>query len=142
MCREEIVSPKEERESWNRYQKVVLSELSNHTKTLEDLTKSLKDNTSATADLRADMSRLTEALRDLPEIRNRVNALSTDMASVKADVKNMGNESKRLDDLETNYSTLSREVGENKVASGIWGSISGAATGIVTALTLYFTGGK
>ena len=136
------MSPREERESWNRYQKVVLSELSNHTKTLEELSKALKENTSATAEVRADISRLTEALRDLPEIRGKVNDLSTDMATVQTDVKNMGDDSKRLDDLETNYSALSREVGENKVAAGLWGSISGAVTGVITALSLYFTGGK
>ena len=136
------MSPREERESWNRYQKVVLSELSNHTKTLEELSKALKENTSATAEVRADISRLTEALRDLPEIRGKVNDLSTDMATVQTDVKNMGDDSKRLDDLETNYSALSREVGENKVAAGMWGSISGAVTGVITALSLYFTGGK
>jgi uncharacterized coiled-coil protein SlyX len=136
------VSPKEERESWNRYQKVVLSELSNHTKTLEELAAALKENSVATAEVRADISRLTEALRDLPEIRGRVNALSVNMAAVQANVENIGNDSKRLDDLETSYSVLSREVGENKVASGLWGSVSGAVTGIITALVLYITGGR
>jgi uncharacterized coiled-coil protein SlyX len=136
------VSPKEERESWNRYQKVVLSELSNHTKTLEELAAALKENSVATAEVRADISRLTEALRDLPEIRGRVNTLSANMAAVQTNVENIGNDSKRLDDLETNYSVLSREVGENKVASGLWGSVSGAVTGIITALVLYITGGR
>lgn len=136
------MSPREERESWNRYQKVVLSELSNHTKTLEELTRALKENMATSAATCSDISRLTEALRDLPDMRNKVNDLATDMAAMDATVKTMGNDAKRLDAIETNYTQLSREVGENKVQSGIWGSVSGAVTGIITALTLYFTGGR
>jgi chromosome segregation ATPase len=135
------VSPKEERESWARYQKVILSELSNHAKTLEDLTKALKENTSLTSDMRAEQSRISEALRDLPEMRGRLNCMATDVASVQTEVKNLSGESDRIDKLETAHGALSREVGEQKIAAGFWGSLSGAITGVVTALTLYFTGG-
>lgn len=104
-------------DSWNRYQKLVLSQLSN--------------NTVCTEKLGTAVERLSNGLN---EVKIELVKMS---ASVKS-VENLKDSIKRLEDFSNN---VNREVGELKVKSGLWGSLSGAVTSAVILLGYIFKRG-
>jgi predicted RNase H-like nuclease (RuvC/YqgF family) len=114
---------------------MVLSQLSENTKSFAELRKSVDRMNEKTALLQSEIVHISVMLKEVSQIKDRLQGLNSSLTLAEAKIVSIAGKSDDIEDLKTKFADMNREIGEIQIKSGIFGALSGVIASIAFFLT-------